>query len=158
MLIGVAVAGLGLTGPAAALTAKDMARFLPAEVAGFKAPNPPLTNDLKTSGMSLSSAARVYLKGGVKVKIDLTSGPMVANLVKMAALKLSVDNPTSRVKSYSVAGYNAVEVYHKKLKLLTIQVFVSNLVMVVARLEGSDPGPALTLIKALDLKGLSRLK
>jgi hypothetical protein len=158
VLIAVAVMGLGPAVPAAALTAKDMARFLPAELAGFKAPNPVMANDLKVSGMAISSAARVYLKGRVKVKIDLTSSPMVKNLAKVAAMKSSVNSAHTRLKSYAVAGFNAMETYHKGLKLLAVQVFVSDLVMVVARLESPDPGPALTLIKALDLKGLSRLK
>ncbi|MBU0517200.1 MAG: hypothetical protein KJ621_20795 [Proteobacteria bacterium] len=158
VLIGVAFLVLTLSGSAMAITAKDMAKFLPVELAGFKAPMQVLTNDMKMKTYTISAASRVYIKGQTKVRIALTAGPMVKTLAKMAGMKLSVDTPTSRIKSYKVAGFNARESYNKKMKLLTVQVFVSNLVMVQAQIESGDPKPALTLLKAVDLKGLSNLK
>lgn len=155
VLIGVAFLVLTLSGSAAAVTAKDMAKFLPAELAGFKAPMQVIANDMKMKTYTLSAASRVYVKGQT---IVMTAGPMVKNLAKMAGMKISTDTPTARVKSIKVAGFNALESYNKKMKLLTVQVFVSDLVLVQAQTESSDPKAALTLLQAVDLKGLSKLK
>ncbi|MBU0513803.1 MAG: hypothetical protein KJ621_03420 [Proteobacteria bacterium] len=158
VLIGISFLAMALSGSAAAVTAKDMAKFLPAELAGFKAPMQVIAHDMKMKTYTISAASRVYMKGQTKVRIALTSGPIVKSLAKMAGMKISTDTPTSRVKSIKVAGFNALESYNKKMKHLTVQVFVSNLIMVQTQMESSDPGAALTLLKAMDLKGLSKLK
>ena len=149
---------LVFSAPAWAVTAKDLAKFLPADLAGFKAPMQVIAHDMKSKNFTLSSASRVYVKGTTKVRIVLTSGPMVKNMARFVAMKMTLDNATVRMKSIEVAGFKGKETYHKKQKMLTIQVVVSELVMVMAQLEQTDPAPALTLLKAMDLKGLSQLK
>jgi hypothetical protein len=156
--IGAVFLALAFSGSAAAVTAKDLAKFLPAELAGFKAPMQVVASDMKMKNFTLSSASRVYMKGQDKVRIAITSGPMVKSMAKMAAMKISTDTPGARVKSGQVAGFNALESYNKKMKMLTLQVFVSELIMVQAQTESSDPKSALTLLKAVDLKGISKLK
>ena len=154
-----ALLALCFTIPAFAATASDLAKFLPDKLAGYQAAFKANTMQMKMSGKETMNANRMYRKDKLQVTVTIMSGGFVVQMSKVAKMQMSMETADLSLKTIKVAGFPARRMIHKKSKMVTVQVFVANSILVTAaQMNSIDPKPVLAVLGAMDLKGLSKLK
>jgi hypothetical protein len=155
------VALAAASAPAAA--PRDLARYLPDRLAGQAAPSAPRLLTEKRNGRTIQAATRCYGSGRdwcVTIYRNRFARPDQAARFERRLVGNYLLIKVDRIEVQGFTGFKAQYLYQGPLKILAwivrVRVVVNDRISVTS--WARDDGPALDLVKGLDLKGLASLK
>ncbi|MEK7703655.1 MAG: hypothetical protein AAB426_01755, partial [Myxococcota bacterium] len=153
----------GTTGGGAAVAVvnwRELAKVVPESVAGFTAEGELNGQTSGMGNMQVTEVTRHYKKGDKELRLEITDTSMVAALRAPFAMMAMINEDSSKgyKKGGSIGAYPGLAEWESQGKESHVAVLVADRFLVNVKIENAEPGDAETIVKALDLGDLAKLK
>jgi hypothetical protein len=152
---------LGKLGSAQALMGpvvsfRDLAGFLPDELAGFQAKDEVDGKTTSMNGMQLTEVSRRYARDGETLRIKIVDTSLLPMLRAGFAMVQMVQEDSTRgyKKGGSYKGHPGIAEWKKARKQSELRVLAAQRFMIEVELQKSSEGAAEKVFDALDVKGI----